>query len=465
VRTSGTVGRDFLYVARKTEDGAFVRVATPLDRLDEQLAHIDAVVLRGFGLEFVFASLLGWFVATRLTRRIDRQLGVAHRIVAGDLEARVRVEGDDELDALGRAVNRVAERLEAQIKELEARRKEIADVLDSAGDGLVAVNRDDLVTHVNPEAARLFEVGDGAVGRPYWEAVRDPKLPDVVAQVRADLRPRESDVALGGGLLKRELEARVSPIHDAAGAYAGAVLAFRDVTRLRRLEAVRRDFVANVSHEMKTPLTSILGSIETLQDGALDDREAATEFLAKIGRNARSLARLVTDLLELSRIEAGGVRFSSEPVSVASVVDEAEQGVADKAREKGVALVVDAVPADLEVRGDADLLGRALANLLENAVAYTPAGGRVAVRAKAVEGRAEIAVEDTGIGVPAAELERIFERFYRVDKARSRALGGTGLGLAIVRHVAERHGGAVRVASEVGRGSTFTLSIPLFSES
>lgn len=464
VRRSGTTSKEYLYVARRTEDGYFVRMATPLDRLAEQLDHVNQYVLYGFGIELLFAAVLGWVVGSRLLRRIDGKLAAAERIAGGDLAARIEVEGDDELSALGRAMNRVAERLEHQIVELEARRKEISDVLDSTADGLIALNSDDVVTHVNPEAARLFESGADAVGRPFWETVRDARLPDVVTKVRQDLRPIEIelDLAVGGAGPKRELEARVSPIHDAAGGYAGAVLAFRDVTRLNRLEAVRRDFVANVSHEMKTPLTSILGSIETLQDGALEDREATLEFLAKIDRNARSLAHLVSDLLELSRIEAGGVRVSTEPVLVRDVVEESAASVMDKAREKGVAVVVGDLGHDLAVRADGDLLVRACVNLLENAVAYTPKGGRVSATARAVEGRIEIAVADTGIGIPAAELERIFERFYRVDKARSRALGGTGLGLAIVRHVAERHGGAVRVVSAEGRGSTFTLSIPAF---
>jgi two-component system phosphate regulon sensor histidine kinase PhoR len=460
VRRSGTTAREYLYFARRTEDGAFLRAAVPLDRLALQLEHVNEVVLLGFGIELLFAAGLGWLVGSRLLRRIDNKLGAAERIAGGDLAARVAVDGDDELSALGRAMNRVADRLAAQIRELEERRKEISDVLDAVSDGLVSINAEDAVTHVNPEAARLFEAGRDAIGRPFWETVRDARLPEVVQRVRRELRPVELELAIGGPGPRRELEARVSPIHDAQGRYAGAVLAFRDVTRLNKLESVRRDFVANVSHEMKTPLTSVLGSVETLRDGALDDREAAQEFLAKIDRNARNLAHLVSDLLELSRIEAGGVRFSGEPVQVRDVVEESVAATADKAREKGVTLTLRADGDGLAVRGDPDLLVRAIVNLLENAVAYTPRGGRVEVAARAADGRVEIAVEDTGIGIPAAELDRIFERFYRVDKARSRALGGTGLGLAIVRHVAERHGGHVRVVSAEGRGSTFTLALP-----
>ncbi len=465
VRRSGTTSKDYLYVARRTDDGFFVRMATSLDRLAGQVEKVDTLLLYGFGIELLFAVLLGGLAGSRLLRRIEHKLAAAERIAGGDLAARVAIEGDDEFSALGRAMNRVAERLERQLVELEARRKEIADVFDSTADGLIALNSEDVVTHVNPEAARLFEAGSDAVGRPFWETVRDARLPDVVTRVRRELRPVEIglDLPVGGVGPRRELEARVSPIHDAAGGYAGAVLAFRDVTRLNRLEAVRRDFVANVSHEMKTPLTSILGSIETLQDGALEDREATTEFLAKIDRNARSLAHLVSDLLELSRIEAGGVRLSAEPVYVRDVVEESVAAVAEQAREKGVTVSVDDLGQDLTIRADSDLLVRACVNLLENAVAYTPKGGRVSATACAVDDRVEIAVADTGIGIPAVELERIFERFYRVDKARSRALGGTGLGLAIVRHVAERHGGAVRVVSSEGRGSTFTLSIPIFA--
>lgn len=462
IRRSGTTGAEFLYVAVRAADGVAVRTASPLPRLEEHLVRLNEELALGLGVALLFALALGLAISGRLTRRLEEQIAAAERVAAGDLAARVEVRGDDELDAMGRALNRVAERLAAQIDELTARRKEIADVFDSTADGLVAINADDVVTHVNPAAARLFDAPADAAGRPFWETVRDASLPDLVARVRADLKPRETDLTLERPPPRRELEARVSPIHAPDGGYAGAVVAFRDVTRLKKLEQMRRDFVANVSHEMKTPLTSILGSIETLQNGASEDSEASKEFLAKIDRNARSLAHLVTDLLELSRIEAGGVQFSPEPIAVADVVAEAVAAATDKAREKGLTLDVDAPPESLRVRGDPELLIRALVNLLDNAVAYTPSGGSVSVSARAAGDRCEIVVADTGIGIPASDLERVFERFYRVDKARSRSLGGTGLGLAIVRHVAERHGGVVRVRSEEGRGSTFTLSLPRF---
>jgi signal transduction histidine kinase len=253
----------------------------------------------------------------------------------------------------------------------------------------------------------------------------------------------------------------VTPIVIDAGRYDGSVIDVRDVTVLRKLEAVRRDFVANVSHEMKTPLTSIQGYVETLQDGAVDDPETARAFLGKIERNAKSLAHLVTDLLVLSRVESGGLRIDDDPIVVASVIGESAAAVADKAREKGVVIHVAGADRDLRVRGDRDLLVRAVVNLLDNAVQYTAPGGRVDAHCVREGANVEIRVTDTGIGIPAADIERIFERFYRVDKARSRSLGGTGLGLAIVKHVAEQHGGTIRVASVEGRGSTFSLSIPL----
>jgi two-component system, OmpR family, phosphate regulon sensor histidine kinase PhoR len=279
--------------------------------------------------------------------------------------------------------------------------------------------------------------------------------------VRREGRPAEADLVVGDGLDKLEFDARVSPVHEADGSSGGVVLALRDVTRLRRLEAVRRDFVANVSHELKTPLTSVIAAVETLQNGALDDREAAETFLEKIGRNARNLSRIVTDLLELSRIEAGGVKFAEEPTDVGDCVAEALAATSERAKEKGVSLSVVEPKAPVFVRGDPDLLTRALVNLLENAIAYTDKGGRVSATTEVKDGRVETSIADTGIGIPRAELERVFERFYRVDRARSRASGGTGLGLAIVRHVAERHGGSVRVVSEEGRGSVFTLSLPI----
>ncbi len=462
LRHSGSVGDDLLYVAvvSRTGDG-WVRAAARADGVARKVDMLDRLFAGGLGAELILALVLGYFVASRLTRRVDAQLAIADRIADGDFSARIDATGSDEMARLGRAMNRMAERLRTQIDDLHAGSRELSSVLDAVADAIIAVKPDDSITHLNTEAARLFDADRRAVGRPFWEVVRDASVPDLVAQVRRDMRAIEGSLSLSHPPPSRDLEIRLTPIRGADGGYAGTVMSFRDVTRLHKLEGIRRDFVANVSHEMKTPLTSIQGYVETLQAGAIGDAEVAQEFLAKIERNARNLGHLVTDLLVLSRVEAGGIQVDAEPFPVAAVIGEAGAVCGDKAREKGLHVRVDVPPREWLVRGDHDLLVRALVNLLENAIHYTKPGGSISVDCALAAGRVEISVKDTGIGIPALELERVFERFYRVDKARSRALGGTGLGLAIVKHVAERHGGSIRVVSQEAVGSTFTLSLPV----
>jgi two-component system phosphate regulon sensor histidine kinase PhoR len=238
------------------------------------------------------------------------------------------------------------------------------------------------------------------------------------------------------------------------------VLVLHDISELRRLERVRRDFVANVSHEFKTPLTAIQGFAETLLGGALEEPQNSRRFLGIIRDHAARLARLTDDLLELSQAEAGRLELEMQPLSVSGLIEACLDTTRLKGREKNLTLAADC-PSDLPlVRGDQARLREALQNLLDNAVQYTPPGGRVTVRAARVDGQVSIAVTDTGIGIPQADQERIFERFYRVDAARSREVGGTGLGLSIAKHLVEAHGGRIRVESEVGRGSTFTLLLP-----
>jgi two-component system phosphate regulon sensor histidine kinase PhoR len=415
----------------------------------------------GTALAVVAALVAGWVLASSITRRIQEQAAAATRIAEGELSARASAMASDEIGRLGRALNLVAERQATQIESLTSSRDELETVLDSVADALIAIDASDVVTHLNPEAVRMFDAPVAAVGRPFWEVARDASLSELVAQVKRGGRSAEGSLTLGHTSPRRDLDVRVSPKGGPGDGWSGAVLVFRDVTRLHRLEAIRRDFVANVSHEMKTPLTSIQGYVETLLEGALEDPALTLDFLGKIDRNARNLGHLVTDLLVLSRVEAGGIQVDPEPFSILSVVSEAAAACADKAREKGLGYQVAPGPREVMVRGDRDLLVRALVNLLDNAIQYTKTGGRIDVSTARADSRIDVTVRDTGIGIPAADLERVFERFYRVDKARSRALGGTGLGLAIVKHVAERHGGSIRVVSDEGRGSAFTLSLPV----
>jgi len=300
------------------------------------------------------------------------------------------------------------------------------------------------------------------------EVIRQPGLLEVIRQVLAGRESVHSEVVMGT-VRPQSFGVTAAPVlaldaTEGRGKTTGAVLVLHDISELRRLERVRRDFVANVSHEFKTPLTAIQGFAETLLAGALEDRQNRQRFLEIIRDHARRLARLTDDLLELSLIEAGKLELEIQPVVAAELTGSCVETTRFRAQQKQQTLQVEC-PAGLPAaRGDRSRLAEVLQNLLDNAVQYTPAGGRIIVRARASEGAVVISVSDTGIGVPRAEQERIFERFYRVDAARSREAGGTGLGLAIARHIVEAHGGRIWVESTVGQGSDFHFSIPVVEE-
>jgi two-component system phosphate regulon sensor histidine kinase PhoR len=290
--------------------------------------------------------------------------------------------------------------------------------------------------------------------------IRQSELLTAIQQVLAGRETVHSEVVMGT-VRPRSFAITAAPVR--ANGTTGAVLVLHDISELRRLERVRRDFVANVSHEFKTPLTAIQGFAETLLAGALDDRQNRQRFLEIIRDHARRLTRLTDDLLKLSLIEAGKLDLEFQPLAVADLIDSCVEITRLKAEEKQQTLQVEC-PADLPtVRGDFRRLQEVLQNLLDNAVQYTPAGGRITARAQAGNGTVVITVSDTGIGIPQADQARIFERFYRVDAARSRAVGGTGLGLAISRHIVEAHGGRIWVESTVGQGSDFHFALPISS--
>jgi two-component system phosphate regulon sensor histidine kinase PhoR len=287
--------------------------------------------------------------------------------------------------------------------------------------------------------------------------VRHAAVQDAIAACMAECQGGEVEVALTGGP-ERHLDVQVAPIHAGEGCI-GVVTVLFDITHLRQLERMRRDFVANVSHELRTPLTAIKGYAETLSDGALDDREAAARFVGIISSHADRLNRLLDDLLDLSRLESEQMEVELGSFQLKNLVDACVASVGQNAVQKRVAVAGD-IPPDIQVTCDAKLIEQALINLLDNAVKYTPEGGQIRVGTRPVGGeRIAVYVEDTGIGIPSEDLDRVFERFYRVDKGRSRDMGGTGLGLAIVRHIAEAHGERVSVESALGKGTTFSLEL------
>ena len=405
--------------------------------------------------------------AGRLARRVRGLL--ARAAALGGRAPRVeRVPGGDEFVRLEASLEENQVRFAEQVEQLRAERNRLTAVLGGMVEGVVAIDLDRHVLHLNAVAAKWFSrpTPESAVGRPIYELSRQPEISGVLIEAMETGRQVSRTFALArfdgedGGSNRFELNA--SPLFGSRGddeVVEGAVAVIHDVTELERLESVRRDFVSNVSHELKTPLTAIHGYVETLLDAHPVDRATRGRFLRKIRRQSNRLGALVSDLLTLSRIES-----AAEPpatiLDLRSQVGEVLNLLGPAGEERGLELVAEFPQAAVEVLGEEEAIRQALSNLVDNAVKYSAEGGRVRVRLQSENGRVVVEVQDQGPGIGAEHLDRIFERFYRVDRARSRELGGTGLGLAIVKNVARRHGGGVEVESERGRGSTFRFWLP-----
>jgi two-component system, OmpR family, phosphate regulon sensor histidine kinase PhoR len=398
------------------------------------------------------ALLPGWATG----RRVAALRRTVRRLAATTLPGWRWTEPDD-LQGLTNELSAITTRVRDRLEELTEERDRAGQILDALDDGVLLLDGAGRLLVANPAARAWF--GLPADLRPGLPAQRVLGVPQV--STLAEQAARAGAPVVGSLTLvfpePRTLAMRAFPLAD-RGPTGRIVVTLTDITQRRRLEVLRRDFVANASHELKTPVAAVRALAETLLTALPDDPEAGHRFAERIGREAERLDLLVRDLLDLSRVERG--TLDVEPVDLVGLVKEVAGGYADAAEERRVKLGTE-LRADVPVRGDRAQLGLLLSSLLDNALRHTPAGGTVRVRLDAVEGRAVLQVADTGEGIPAGELSRVFERFYRVDKARARQTGGTGLGLAIVRHVAEAHGGRVRVDSELGAGSTFTVTLPV----
>jgi two-component system phosphate regulon sensor histidine kinase PhoR len=360
------------------------------------------------------------------------------------------------------AANRMAADLETKLSEISEDRARLQTILSSMVEGVLVLDRDSKIVLLNAAIERMFHLeGSNVLGRPLIEVFRHRQLHQLVQRALESASEQTEEIMM---LMPEE---RMFAVHASISEKGGiaAVLVFHDVTKLKRLERVRKDFVANVSHELRTPLTSIKGYIEALLDGAKEDPRKCEDFLGIIQKHTDQLNALLSDLLQLSTIESGQYQWRRGAVSVSDLIGKAVHLLRPLAEKKGQAISTRPVEGVGSVTGDADKLTEVLINLIDNAIKYTPEGGRITVEARQTESAVEIAVGDTGLGIPFKEIPRIFERFYRVDRARSREVGGTGLGLSIVKHIVEAHGGKVSVESRVGKGSRFVVTLPNSSSS
>ncbi|MDO8729869.1 MAG: ATP-binding protein [Candidatus Omnitrophota bacterium] len=362
-------------------------------------------------------------------------------------------------EKLAETLNSMAVQLQAQIRDLEAQRSQLEGILEGMTEGVLVEGPDGAILAINPAARNILGLeGEVPPGTRSGDLIRHPVLQEMIEQVRAGGRPRSRDLTLYSPS-ERHLRVRGDICRSPAG--PAVLLVFHDITDLKRLENLRRDFVANVSHELKTPLTAIQGAVETLLGGALKDADRGKPFVESIAEESGRLRRLVDDLLTLAQVESKQEEIRPETIALQAFLEKEVARHQPAARSRAVSLNLEPVPPGLALPADREHLAQAVGNLLDNAIQYNRPGGRVTLKAFSDSGVCRIEVEDTGIGIPPEDLARIFERFYRVDKGRSRETGGTGLGLSIIKHIAEAHGGSVEVESRLGLGSRFTLMFPL----
>ena len=465
-RYSRTLDKRMMYVALPLQNNGNVlgilRISIPLTDVDDELESIQNNIAVGGFLVAVLAAVICFFVSRRISQPIETLKKGAENFAIGNLAHRLPVPNTRETAGLAAAMNVMAARLEKRIEAEINQRIRTEAILSSMAEGVIAIDLDEYILSFNQAATRIIKgIEEASKGQGLQDVIRNLQLQQLMARARKD------DISVSEDIILHQADQRVvnvhaTPMRDSRKTRLGTILVLNDVTQLRHLEKMRQDFVANVSHEIKTPLTAIKGFIETLQRGAKDHPAEADRFIAIIAKHANRLEAIVVDLLQLSRIEkeneARKIQF--EKGSLRNILRSCIQICQAKADAKGTDIQLscdDAVTATINPA----LFEQALINLIDNAIKYSGANGRIVIRVEKTPAELSIGIQDNGIGISKKHLARLFERFYRVDNARSREQGGTGLGLAIVKHIAKAHGGHVTVASERGKGSTFTVHLPL----
>ncbi len=457
-RRSDTVGVRFLFVAVPISGGA-VRMAYPLSDVDAVSQPFRHRLELASGLAFLFALIVAAIAAHWSAGRLNRIVEVAARIAGGDLKARIRETSQDEIGRVASAIDVTARQVEQSFAAVRSSQRQLETLLNSMQDAVVAVGADGLVQWANQPMNRLVPQGT-RLNQPVVETIRDP---DFLAVVKEAAATREVKTVRATSIVPgRAYDVTAAPLPG-----SGTVVVLRDLTETERVEKTRRDFIANVSHELRTPLTSIQGYAETLLDSTPDGSGATREFLEIIRKNASRMSRLTEDLLTLARVESGETRFETEAVPPAELLHDAEESFRERARTNNIELQIqesrngEAPLQNLRsVLADREAIHQVFSNLIDNAMKYGATGGKVILGARALPHAVEFFVRDFGAGIASEHLPRLFERFYRVDKARSRESGGTGLGLAIAKHIMLAHGGTIRAESELAHGSTFLFTLP-----
>lgn len=461
-RFSNTVKKNLLYMAIPFGEGkaaGFIRLAIPLSDIELLETRLQKIIglalLLVFGLSLPFTFLISLIVSKPLTEMAS----IAKAMAKGDFSRKPSIHSQDEIGDLAMALSYMSEEIKGKIERIKQEGVKLDAVLSSMFEGIMVVDEKGSILLMNPSLRKLFFVDSAPETKTPVEAIRNPQVQDMVDKILKEKQSLISEEITVSQPEEKALKINAVPIirNDVL---EGAVLVFHDITELRRLERVRQDFVANVSHELRTPISSIKGYAETLLEGAIDDKDNVREFISIIYQDSNRLANLIDDLLDLAKIESGKIKMVFVPLDIKPILD-CCLGVLEKPI-KGKQLSVSlSIPGGIpKVLADDKRIAQVFLNLLDNAVKYTSEGGSIKVGISINERFVQVDISDTGIGIPEKDLPRIFERFYRVDKARSRELGGTGLGLSIIKHIVLSHGGQVWVKSELGQGSTFSFTIP-----
>ncbi len=466
IRYSRTLGVDMLYIAFPVTEGSevtgYIRFARPLfevrKSIDQQYTYIYKCLLIAIIPAFIIAFLL----ARKLISPIEKVISYTHKVCSGEASGTLLIESNDDVGQLEKDINRMVLENQERVRVADQEKAKLEAAFASMTEGVLVINNQNRIEFLNKSLETIL--GDEGItdilDKTPLEAFRNVELQDALDSFRESGGPVFREISLGQEA-PVILDVTISAIHGLPEGKQKTMMVFHDVTRLKKLEKIREDFVANVTHEIKTPLTAIIGFIETLEDGAINDEATAKKFLHIVSENAHRLGRLVDDLLVLSSIELGEMKLRIENISVADAIENVLSMFETKAADKSLAIdknISDRLPF---IKVDRDKFAQILVNILDNAIKFTPSGGKIYISARQDEnGFVVIKVIDTGVGIPKNEIPRLGERFYRVDKARSRELGGTGLGLSIVKHLMKAHKGSIDIESQVGRGTTISLTFP-----
>jgi two-component system phosphate regulon sensor histidine kinase PhoR len=470
-RYSATLNENMLYAAIPIMNGkeitSYLRLAISLEQVDAAVRQLWYFLILGLLLLLLIAGYVSYRIAKSITRPMEQITRVAMQITDMNYKARVNTKSTDEIGQLGHAINVMADSLQLQMNHIQENESRLTGVLENMVSGVMMIDREERIVLLNPSAEEILGFSSQELlGKKYKEAKQQFEFTKLIEE-SIEGREHIRDEMIFYFPTERILEINLNPISQVDEEWSGVLIVLHDITAVRRLERMRSEFVANVSHELKTPIAAVKGFAETLLAGALNDKETAKSFLQIIFDESERLNRLIGDILELSKIESKRIPLHFSPVHMAEFIEKSLNMMSTEAEKKGIVLSAE-VDEDIYLEADEDRLRQIFINLLSNGISYTQDGGKVKVRVEPImmnkDGeyeRLRIMVSDTGIGIPKKDLPRIFERFYRVDKARSRISGGTGLGLSIVKHLVELHKGTIRVESEVGMGTKFIIDLPV----